>query len=54
MSEQLGCGEAVNITAQTAGRLTVLEALAEETAGISINASHRSTQIGNGVDAEDN
>ena len=40
-------------TTNELGRITVLEALAEETDGISINASHRSTQMGNGVDAED-
>lgn len=40
-------------TPQIVGKMSVLEALAEETTGISINASHRSTQMGNGVDAED-
>lgn len=35
------------------GKITVLEALSEESIAISINASHRSTQMGNGVDAED-
>ncbi len=36
-----------------AGRITVLEALAEETTAISPNASQRSTQVGNGTDAQD-
>lgn len=39
--------------AEFAGKITVLDALSEITDGISINASHRSTQMGNGVDAED-
>lgn len=39
---------------QAAGRITVLEALAEEfPEAISADKSHRSTQMGNGVDAED-
>ena len=45
--------EAAMAAASEAGRMTVLEALAEDTEGISINSSHRSTQMGNGVDAED-
>jgi hypothetical protein len=43
----------ISEAADSLGKITVLEALAEETEGISINASHRSTQMGNGVDAED-
>ena len=35
------------------GRTTVLEALAEESVAVSADKSHRSTQMGNGVDAED-
>lgn len=35
------------------GKMTVLEALAEETTAVGVDMSHRSTQMGNGVDAED-
>ncbi|GAC1390982.1 MAG: hypothetical protein NVSMB46_02010 [Candidatus Saccharimonadales bacterium] len=35
------------------GKITILEALAEPSEEVSINMSHRSTQMGNGVDAED-
>lgn len=35
------------------GKVSVLEALAEESDAISINASQRSTQVGNGTDAQD-
>lgn len=35
------------------GKVSVLEALAEESDAISINSSSLSTQIGNGTDAQD-
>lgn len=57
MSEQLNHYFEAGITEVQAlgvGRVTVLEALAEELpSAISADKSHRSTQMGNGVDAED-
>lgn len=40
-------------TTESLGRVTVLEALAEESRAVSVDISHRSTEMGNGVDAED-
>ena len=41
------------VIVEPAGKVSVLEALAEESDAISVNASQRSTQIGNGTDAQD-
>jgi hypothetical protein len=41
------------VVVEPVGKVSVLEALAEESDAISINASQRSTQVGNGSDAQD-
>ena len=38
---------------RSVGKVTILEALAEESSLTSADMSHRSTQMGNGTDAED-